>query len=57
MTTKVELITAIEKRVKRAKPFVRTHFLRDLKYRTKIELEQILKSVRVSRDGYDISTI
>jgi len=55
--TKADLIKEISKKVKRAKPFVKIHFLRGLKYQTKEELGQILKSARVSGDGYDISTI
>lgn len=52
--TNEELIEAIGKKVRRAKPLVKATFLRGLKYRTKPELERMLKKARVSRDGYDI---
>ncbi len=55
--TNADLIKAISKKVKRAKPFIKIPFLRGLKYQTKEELGQILKSARVSGDDYDISTI
>ncbi len=55
--TKGELIKAIEVKVIRAQPFLRTHFLSGLKHKSKFELEQILWKVRVSCDGLDISTV
>ena len=55
--TKTELIHFIGIRIKQAKPFLREYFLNGLKYRSKSELEQILEKVKVSSDGYDISTI
>ena len=55
--TKGDLIKGIRKKVKTAKPVVKAHFLRGLGYRTKSELIRILRTARVSRDGYDISTV
>lgn len=53
-TTKVELIQAIGKKIRKAKPQVRQLTLRGLQYKTKPELERMLKKIRVSRDGWDI---
>jgi len=55
--TKEELIEAIQGKVERAKPIVKGVFLRGLKYRTKPELERILRKAQVSYDGYDISLV
>lgn len=55
--TKAELVQAIKVKVRKVKLIVKKYFLRGLKYKTKPELERILRKVRVSRDGYDISLI
>ena len=55
--TKVELIQAIKVKVRKAKPIVKKYFLGGLKYKTKPELERILRNAHVSRDGFDISLI
>ena len=54
---KAELIEAIKIKIERAKPIVKRIFLRGLKYKTKPELERILRKAHVSRDGYDISLV
>jgi hypothetical protein len=56
-TTKGELIRAVEEKTKRAKPIPRK-LLHDLVRQRKIkkaDLERILKTARVSRDGWDIT--
>lgn len=55
--TKAELTQEIKRKVKRAKPIVKTEFYKLLGCSTKPELERILRKVRVSRDGYDISLL
>ena len=54
---KTELIRAIEEKTTKAKPIALHHFRKFLmmKQRTKTELERISKTVRVSRDGLDIT--
>ncbi len=53
--TKTELLAAIERKVRRAKPHVRRFFMQGLQYKTKPELARILRRVRVDRDGQGIS--
>ena len=55
--TKAELIEAISKKVRRAKPIVKNDFINGLKYKNKAELRRLLKKVKVDRDGYGISLI
>lgn len=54
--TKTELINAIEAKVRRAKPIPKRLLTAHIKARriTKAELERIFKTIRVSRDGWDI---
>jgi hypothetical protein len=53
-TTKTELILQLESRVKSAKPIVRTLFSKELRRSPKKRLIQLLKTVKVSNDGWDI---
>ena len=53
--TRAGLTRAIKAKVKRAKPVVKKEFYKLLRRSTKPELERILRKVRVSRDGYDVS--
>ena len=53
--TREGLIQAIKVKVGRAKPRAKGEFYKLLRRSTKSELERILRSVRVSRDGLDIS--
>ena len=55
--TNAELIREIERKVRRAKPFIRDGFVSGLKYKKKSELKRIHKKVKVDRDGYGISLI
>lgn len=54
--TKAELIRAIKRKVRKVNPMVKKIFFRGMQYRTKSELERILKKARVTREG-DISLL
>jgi hypothetical protein len=54
-TTKAELIHQLEAKVKRAKPTVKTLFSKELQRSTKKRLIHLLKTVKVSNDGWDIT--
>jgi hypothetical protein len=56
-TKKSHLIEAIQRKVTTAKPIARYRFIQLIKSKraTTIELEKILKTVKVSRDGLDIT--
>lgn len=53
-TTKTELISQLEARVEKAKPIAKKLFQAELQRSTKLRLLELLKRVRVSRDGWDI---
>ena len=53
--TKEELIKQIERKISKAKPMVKREMMAHVKRADKKELERILKTVKVSRDGWNIS--
>ena len=55
--TKAELIKSITYKAQKAKPMVRETFTSGLKYKSKKELIRLNNRMRVSRSGWDITTI
>ena len=53
--TKAELIHQLEAKVKGAKPTVKALFSKELQRSNKKRLVHLLKTVRVSKDGWDIT--
>jgi hypothetical protein len=49
--TKAELIKQLEIKTQKASPIYRGFFLRGLKYKNKTELEHLLNTISVARDG------
>lgn len=49
--TKGELVSEIRRKAQKAKPMVRTLLTSGLHYRSKAELQRIVKKMRVTRSG------
>jgi hypothetical protein len=52
--TKKEMINQLINKVQKAQPEVKALFIRNLKYRSKAELQRLLDRVKVDKDGYGI---